>query len=147
MQAGWLRRARDLTPADSIVVRSYFSFERTNDLNKAGVKLLAGTDAAQAFVFPGFSLHQELELLVRSGLTPLEALRTATYNPADFFGALDSLGTVSQGKVADLVLLDANPLTDIRNTRRIAAVIANGRVFDRPALDALLNHVAAALKR
>jgi len=147
VQAGWLRRARDLTPADSIVVRSYFSFERTNDLNKAGVKLLAGTDAAQAFVFPGFSLHQELELLVRSGLTPLEALRTATYNPADFFGALDSLGTVSQGKVADLVLLDANPLTDIRNTRRIAAVIANGRVFDRPALDALLNHVAAALKR
>jgi len=147
VQGGWLRRARDLTPADSIVVRSYFSFERTNELNKAGVKLLAGTDAAQAFVFPGFSLHQELELLVRSGLAPLEALRTATYNPAEFFNALDSLGTVSQGKVADLVLLDANPLIDIRNTRRISAVIANGRVFDRPALDALLNHVAAALKR
>ena len=147
VQGGWVRRARDVTPADSIVVRSYFSFERTSDLNKAGVKLLAGTDAAQAFVFPGFSLHQELELLVRSGLTPLEALRTATYNPAEFFNALDTLGTVSQGKVADLVLLDANPLTDIRNTRRISTVIANGRVFDRPALDALLNHVATALKR
>ena len=147
VQGGWVRRARDLTPADSMVVRSYFSFERTNDLKKAGVQLLAGTDAAQAFVFPGFSLHQELELLVHSGLTPLEALRTATYNPAEFINALDSLGTVSRGKLADLVLLGANPLTDIRNTRRISAVIANGRVFDRAALDQLLNHVASALKR
>jgi hypothetical protein len=147
VQGGWVRRARDLMPADSMVVRSYFSFERTSELKKAGVKLLAGTDAAQAFVFPGFSLHQELELLVHSGLTPLEALRAATYNPAEFFNALDSLGTVSRGKLADLVLLDGNPLADIRNTRRISVVIANGRVFDRPALDQLLNHVATALKR
>lgn len=147
VQGGWLRRAQSLTPADSMVVRSYFSFDRTGDLNKAGIKLLAGTDAPMAFVFPGFSLHQELELLVRSGLTPLQALRTATYNPAEYFGALDSLGTVSQGKLADLVLLDANPLTDIRNTRRISTVIANGRVFDRAALNALLAGVAAALKR
>ncbi len=147
VQGGWLHRAADLTPADSLVVRSYFSFERTNDLNKAGVRLLAGTDAPQAFVYPGFSLHQELELLVHSGLTPFESLRTATYNPAEFFNALDSLGTVSRGKLADLVLLDANPLTDIRNTRRISAVIANGRVFDRAALDSLLSHVATVLKR
>jgi len=147
VQGGWVRRARDLTAADSMIVQSYFSFERTSDLNKAGVKLLAGTDAAQAFVFPGFSLHQELALLVRSGLTPLEALRTATYNPAEFFDVLDSLGTISQGKLADLVLLDANPLTDIGNTRRISTVIANGRVFDRPALTQLLNHVATAMKR
>jgi imidazolonepropionase-like amidohydrolase len=127
-------------------MRSFFSFERTNDLKKAGVKLLAGTDAPQPFVFPGFSLHQELELLVYSGLTPLEALRAATYNPPEFFDGLDSLGTVGRGKLADLVLLDANPLTDIRNTRRISMVIANGRVFDRAALDQLLNHVATALK-
>jgi hypothetical protein len=147
VQGGWIRRARSLTPADTMVVRSYFSFERTNDLNKAGVKLLAGTDSPQAFVFPGFSLHEELELLVRSGLTPLEALRTATYNPAEFLGALDSLGTVRQGKLADLDLLDANPLTDIRNTRRISAVIANGRVYDRAALNHLLQHVESALKR
>jgi imidazolonepropionase-like amidohydrolase len=147
VQGGWVRRARDLKPADSMIVRSYFSFDRTNELERAGVKLLAGTDASQAFVFPGFSLHQELELLVQSGLTPLQALRTATYNPAEFLNALDSLGTVSRGKLADLVLLRANPLTDIRNTRRISAVIANGRVFDRAALDQLLNHVASALKR
>ena len=147
VQGGWLRRARGLTPADTMVVRSYFSFDRTNDLSKAGVKLLAGTDMPQAFVFPGFSLHEELTLLVRSGLTPLQALRTATYNPAEFLGALDSLGTVEQGKVADLDLLDGNPLTDIRNTRRLSAVIANGRVFDRAALNQLLFKVESALKR
>jgi imidazolonepropionase-like amidohydrolase len=129
-----------------MVVRSYFSFDRTRDLKEAGVKLLAGTDMPQAFVYPGFSLHQELELLVRSGLTPLEALRSATYNPAEFLGALDSLGTVAQGKVADLLLLDANPLADIRNTRRIAVVIANGRVFDPAARDQLLKDVENALK-
>jgi imidazolonepropionase-like amidohydrolase len=130
-----------------LVVRSFFSFDRTGDLNKAGVKLLAGTDTPEAFVFPGFSLHEELELLVRSGLSPLEALRAATYNPAEYLGALDSLGTVGRGKVADLVLLDANPLLDIRNTRRISSVIANGRVFDRARLNELLRHVEIALKR
>ena len=104
------------------------------------------TDTPQAFVYPGFSLHDELELLVRSGLTPLEALRAATYNPAEFLGALDSLGTVTQGKVADLVLLDADPLADVRNTRRISAVIANGRLFDRAARAQLLKRVETALK-
>jgi imidazolonepropionase-like amidohydrolase len=83
---------------------------------------------------------------VRSGLTPLEALRTATYNPAEFLGALDSLGTVAQGKVADLLLLDANPLADVRNTRRIAVVIANGRVFDQTARAQLLKDVKTTLK-
>jgi imidazolonepropionase-like amidohydrolase len=129
-----------------MAIRSYFSFDRTRELKEAGVKLLAGTDMPQPFVYPGFSLHQELELLVRSGLTPLEALRTATYNPAEFLGALDSLGTVTQGKIADLLLLDANPLTDIRNTRRIAVVIANGRVFDPAARAQLLKDVESALK-
>jgi len=87
-----------------------------------------------------------LELLVRSGLTPLEALRAATYNPAEFLGALDSLGTVAQGKLADLLLLDANPLDDIRNTRRIDVVIANGRMFDEAARTQLLKDVTSALK-
>ncbi len=146
LQGAWVSRAHALKPADSMVVRRYFSFERTGELHKAGVKLLAGTDMPQPFVFPGFSLHQELELLVRSGLTAAEALRTATYNPAQFLGATDSLGTVAKGKVADLVLLDGNPLVDIRNTRRISAVIANGRLFDRPALDQLLNRVQTALR-
>jgi imidazolonepropionase-like amidohydrolase len=146
VQGGWVHRASALTPPDSMVVRSYFSFDRTHDLKNAGVKLLAGTDMPQAFVYPGFSLHDELALLVQSGLTPLEALRTATYNPAEFLGALDSLGTVAQGKLADLVLLDADPLADIHNTRRISAVIANGRVFDSSARAGLLAHVETALK-
>jgi len=146
VQGGWMRRASGLSPSDSMVVRSYFSFDRTRDLRNAGVRLLAGTDMPQAFVYPGFSLHDELALLVRSGLTPLEALRTATYNPADYFVALDSLGTVAQGKVADLVLLDADPLVDIRNTRRISAVIANGRLFDSAARARLLSHVETALR-
>lgn len=147
VHAGWMHRASFLIPADSIVIRSFFSFDRTRDLRDAGVKLLAGTDMPQAFVYPGFSLHDELELLVRSGVTPLEALRSATYNPAEFLGALDSLGTIARGKVADMVLLDADPLTDIRNTRRISLVIANGRVFDTAALAQLLKHVETALKR
>jgi imidazolonepropionase-like amidohydrolase len=146
VQGGWVHMATPAMPADSIVIRSYFSFDRTRDLKDAGVKLLAGTDMPHAFVYPGFSLHEELELLVRSGLTPREALRAATYNPAEFLGALDSLGTVAQGKVADLVLLDADPLADIRNTRRISVVIANGRVFDRTARAQLLKRVETALK-
>ena len=108
--------------------------------------MLAGSDTPQPFVYPGFSLHEELELLVEAGLTPVEALRAATYNPAEFLGALDSLGSVARGKVADLVLLDANPLTDIRNTRRISAVVANGRLFDRAALNRLLARVQASVR-
>jgi imidazolonepropionase-like amidohydrolase len=107
-------------------------------LNRAGVPILAGSDCPNPFVYPGFSLHDELGLLVHSGLTPAEALRTATINPATFLGVTDSLGTVARGKVADLVLLDANPLVDIANTKRIRAVIQGGHLFDRRALNMLL---------
>jgi imidazolonepropionase-like amidohydrolase len=107
-------------------------------LDRAGVRMLAGSDSPNPFVYPGFSLHDELGLLVRSGLTPSEALRTATINPAIFLGVTDSLGTVARGKVADLILLDANPLADIANTKRISAVIQGGRLLDRKALNAML---------
>jgi hypothetical protein len=147
VESGWHHKAIALPKPDSPMVQSSFSFERTGALNRAGVGLLAGTDAPRAFIYPGFSLHEELALLVRSGLTPLEALRTATYNPADYLGSLDSLGTIGKGKIADLVLLDADPLKDIQNTIRISAVIANGRVIDSAARAALLKHVATALKR
>jgi hypothetical protein len=146
IQGGWLTKANPKLREEPAVVQSSFSFARTGELAQSGVKLLAGTDAPRAFIYPGFSIHDELALLVKSGLTPLEALCTATYNPAEFLGALDSLGTVTTGKLADLVLLDANPLVDIRNTARVSAVVANGRVFDSTARRALLNHVEAAFK-
>ena len=104
---------------------------------KAGVPLLAGTDAGALYTYPGSSLHDELVQLVRAGLTPAAALRAATLGPAEFLGATDTLGTVAVGKAADLVLLDADPLSDIRNTRRIRAVVLRGRFFGREALDSL----------
>ena len=101
------------------------------DVRVVRPRILAGTDVGVPFVEPGASLHQELQLLVRHlGLTPLEALQTATIEPARFLGMTDSLGTVQPGKLADLVLLDADPLADIRNTTRIAGVVANGRYHE-----------------
>ncbi len=113
-------------------------------MHRAGVPFLAGTDtAAGVYVFPGFSLHEELELFVNAGFTPREALETATTLPAKFLGMEDRLGSVERGKIADLVLLDANPLEDVRSTRKIFAVVANGRFFSRGDLDALLRGVEA----
>lgn len=95
----------------------------------------------------GFMLHGALARYVLDGLTPLTALRTATLNPAKILHATDSLGTVAAGKLADLVLLDADPLTDIMNTTAIRAVVANGRYYDRAALDQLLTEVRAKVQR
>lgn len=111
---------------------------------RAGVPMLAGTDVANPYCLPGFSLHDELQELVRLGATPLRALRMATLDPARFLGATDSLGTVAAGKLADLVLLDADPLANIANTTRIHAVIANGRLYRRADLDAQLAAVEKA---
>jgi imidazolonepropionase-like amidohydrolase len=114
-------------------------------MRDAGVPLLAGTDESTPYVVPGFGLHEELGALVElGGLTPAEALRAATLEPARFLHREATLGTVVPGKLADLVLLDADPLADIRNTTRVRAVIANGRLFDRAALDALLGGVERA---
>ncbi|HUQ92202.1 MAG TPA: amidohydrolase family protein [Bryobacteraceae bacterium] len=101
------------------------------DMHEAGVKLLAGTDAGNPDSEPGDSLHRELELLVEAGLTPMAAVQTATRNAAEFLGRLNESGTIEKGKQADLVLLDGNPLEDIRATRRVAAVILNGRIVSR----------------
>ena len=117
--------------------------ELVGEMHRAGVKILAGTDLGNPYVYPGFSLHDELALLVQAGLTPLEALQTATINPARFFGKENEFGTVEKGKLADLVLLDRNPLADINNTRKINAVVLNGRLLDRKTLDKLLADVEA----
>ena len=107
-------------------------------MHRAGVGVLTGTDAPLRNSPPGFGLHEELSLFVRGGLSPFDVLRAATYEPARYFGALDTAGTVESGRVADLVLLSANPLADIGNTRKIAGVVANGRWFDSRALERLL---------
>lgn len=116
-------------------------------LHKAGVALLAGTDVGNPYVYAGFSLHDELELYTQAGFTPYEALETATVNPSKYLGMEKSLGTIEKGKFADLVLLDANPLADIFNTRKINAVIMNGRLLDRATMDKMLADAEAAANR
>jgi imidazolonepropionase-like amidohydrolase len=121
--------------------------ELVGDMHRAKVRFLAGTDTPNPFVFPGFSLHDELALLVQAGLSPLEALQTATRNPAEYFNQLDEFGTVEKGKTADLVLLEANPLLDIRNTKKIAAVVIGGKLILKPQLEEMLAEVEAAASR
>lgn len=120
-------------------------------LQASGVTILAGTDAGflNSFNYPGVALHEELALFVRYGLTPLQALQAATINGARFLGNDDMHGAVAEGKAADLVLLDADPLKDIAAVRRIDTVILRGEVHDRRALDAMLEDVrnrVAAMK-
>lgn len=112
--------------------------ELVGAMSRAGVDIIAGTDVLNPFCFPGFSLPDELELYVKAGLSPLEALRTATANPARFLGRETDLGTVESGKLADLVLLDANPLDNINNVRKISAVVYDGNYYSRETLDAML---------
>lgn len=116
-------------------------------MRAAGIPFLAGTDTPPGvYIFPGFSLHEELQRFVAAGFTPLEALQTATLNPAKFLGRENELGTIEKGKLADLVLLDANPLDDIRNTQKIAGVVANGRYFSRADLDKMLAGIEQVAK-
>jgi len=139
-------RMRTMTPEDFANAKRAFQkyLEVVGGLRRAGVDIIAGTDTLNPYCFPGFSLHDEMTLLVGAGLSPLEALQAATRNAARFLGKLDSLGTIETGKIADLVLLDANPLDDIGNTKKINAVVMNGRLLDRKALDQMLNQVEAA---
>jgi imidazolonepropionase-like amidohydrolase len=141
-------RLKARTPQDWNNARK--SYERklqiVGEMRRAGVALLAGTDTLNPYCFPGFSLHDELALMVRAGLTPMEALQAATRNAARFLGREKELGTVQNGKLADLVLLDADPLEDIHNTAKISAVVANGRLLDRASLDQMLADAEAAAK-
>jgi imidazolonepropionase-like amidohydrolase len=116
----------------------------TCELKKAGISLLVGSDSLDPFVFPGESLHRELTELVRAGLTPTEALRSATSGAATFLGRERDLGTVEVGKIADLVLLEGSPLENIANTQRINAVVRAGNYLDRAALDQMLSQAKSA---
>lgn len=118
----------------------------TAQLWREHVPILAGTDAGVSFCYPGFSLHDELALLVEAGMSAPAALRAATLGPAEFLAATDSMGTVDVGHVADLVLLRANPLSDIRATREIEAVVLRGRYLNRNELDSLLAKARVAAR-
>jgi hypothetical protein len=133
---------------DSSVAARTFTEEMriVQAMHEAGIPILAGTDTPGLQRPPGFSLADELELLVRTGFTPMEALQAATIQPARFLDAADSLGTVEQGKVADLVLLDADPLTDIANVGSVRAVILGGKFHDSEALDRMLAGVRALVE-
>lgn len=136
---------------DPLAIREKFvthELEIVHKLQAANVPFLAGTDtAAGVDVIPGISLHLELQRFVSAGFTPLEALQTATLNPAKFYGRLNDFGSIEPGRIADLVLLRANPLDNIANTRTIAGVVHDGLYLSEQDLDQLrtkLKQLAAA---
>lgn len=135
LRADFENQAKNFQPAGvanaKLLHETHYRIVR--EMQAAGVKLLTSTDGR---LF-GFDLHDEIVELVKAGLTPMQALQAGSRNPADYFGMLDSLGTIEKGKLADLVVLDANPLDSISNVNRINAVIVNGRLLDRPTLDRL----------
>lgn len=124
----------DAKTLDLLRMEGKLSLQAIHDLHARGNRFLAGCDG----LVPGFCLHDELEWLTKAGFTPLEALQTATINPARFLGREDSQGTVETGKRADLVLLGADPLVDIRNTSNIAAVVIRGKLLTKPAIDLIV---------
>ena len=154
LQATYQGRVTRAAAADSAAIarrhRNYeFTSARLPMLQAAGVMILAGTDAGflNSFDYPGIGLHDELQLMVKSGLTPLQALRGATINGATFLGKASRHGTIAVGKATDLLILDRNPLQDITATRAIHALVQRGRYLDRAALDSLLSGTAALVAR
>jgi hypothetical protein len=133
---------RSSAAAASAMQRAEWFLRTTKQLYDAGVRVIPGSDFPNPVMIPGASLQEELALLVRAGLTPAEALRSATQNPAIYLGMTDSLGTIAPGKVADLVLLDANPLADIRNVAKVHGVWRAGRYLNRRAIDLMLQGFA-----
>src|SRR5215510_9179303 len=142
-------RFRNRTDEDNQISRVGFrkQMEIIRLMRQAGVEFIAGTDVLNPYCFPGFSLHDELALLVEAGLTPLEALQAATINAARYQSKEKELGTVEKGKIDDLVLLDSNPLEKITNTQKINAVVINGKVINKAEIERMLQSIEAAAKR
>ena len=136
----WKEQVEEVTPARREAFQRIWPtiLKHTREMREAGVRLMPGSDVAVLNIFPGSSLHDELRMFVDSlGMSPAEALASATRKPAEWLGLSDSVGTVTEGKVADLVLLDANPLDNIANTRRINAVLLRGKLLRAPELERL----------
>src|SRR5580704_6295884 len=149
----WRRFTDEMMPdvlKDPLALRQeYFArnLQMVGTMHHAAVPFMAGTDTAPGvYIMPGFSLHDELANFVEAGFTPMEALQVATSNPAKFLNAENNFGSIEPGETADLVLLNANPLDDIHNTQKISAVIANGHLFDRAALNEILKQVEVSAK-
>jgi len=141
----WTESAANIAanPLEEFTIFGQWALFLTGRMHERGIPIGAGTDTPIFLAVPGYSLHSELEYLVRAGLSPLEALRSATVRPAEYFSLQNEMGTVDVGKKADLVLLNANPLENIANTRSIAAVVSKGTVFTRQELTALLSSAHA----
>lgn len=132
--------ALEKTPMDEGSQRfSDWAMSIVDKMHSMGIHFMAGTDAPIGFQVPGISLHEELVLYVEAGMTPLEALETATLLPAVYFDLQDELGLIEENMIADLLVLDANPLDAIENTKKINAVIKDGHLMDRTHLNGLLN--------
>jgi len=142
-------RFRNRTEEDNRLSRMGFrkQMEIIRPMRQAGVEFIAGTDVLNPYCFPGFSLHDELALLVEAGLTPLEALQAATINAARYQSKEKELGTVEKGKLADLVLLDSNPLDKITNTQKINAILMNGKLISKAEIERMLQSIEAAAQR
>lgn len=136
-----LRAQSSAEETAALKTEAAFDLELVKMMHTAGVSFMAGSDGPDPYVFPGFSLHDELGWLVKSGFTPLQALQSATIDPAIFLRRFGQYGLVETGHAADLVLLNANPLDDIRNTRKIFAVVAGGKYYSRKDLDTMLQQV------
>jgi imidazolonepropionase-like amidohydrolase len=147
LQSKWLTSnnyVKNATQENSIYFDKMVKFnaQLVKAFKEADVPIIAGTDAGVSGVVSGFSLHDELELLVKAGLSPFDALSSATLLAAQWIGNDKEVGTIESGKLADLILLDENPLIDINNTRKIAGVFVNGRWIDKIKINAMLSDLA-----
>jgi hypothetical protein len=136
------------SPEERAIVAGFYQkgLELTGQAQDAGVRILMGTDSGDSFSYFGASAHDELQELVKAGLTPLQALQASTISAAEFLGIQDEYGSVTTGKIADLILLRANPLEDISNSMTIEAVFMGDRYYDREALDTMLRNVVAEIE-
>lgn len=144
VRSDWEQRAMELekrTPSEMELAYAHWAYDMIPRLAETGVGIMAGTDMPLFLLTPGFSLHKELTLLVYAGLTPMQALEAATLSPAKYFGLENQQGSISEGMLADLVILDANPLDDITNTQRIHAVMRDGHLHTREKLDEILDQL------